>query len=270
MKTLSFPPRSPAPRTECGFTLLEVTLAIVITVGMLVVVLFFYRQTAQLRQSLLEDTERIAAARLVLNRLTMELRTARRHEALLVSLTGTSNMIEFIRTSLPSPASWAQDDLGRALQPESDLKLVRYELAGAGDPIEATGLIRSEGPVPELGFIFADEGTTGEEAANPSPRPASPVAELLTDQLRYLRFRYWDGANWQDNWDGLNLPMGVEVSLGAEPLPSQESVSENEASLEYPFELFRRIIFVPGGSPVENTNAFLEMLRQETTVEELP
>ena len=50
---------------RAGFTLLEVALATFITVGLLLVVLFFYRQAERLRQDLLVESEQIAAARAV-------------------------------------------------------------------------------------------------------------------------------------------------------------------------------------------------------------
>ena len=63
--------------------------------------------------------------------------------------------------------------------------------------------------------------------------------EIERLQIQFLRFRYWDGSTWSETWSAPDLPIGVEVSLGGEPLPP-ESTAE-----EYPFELYRRVIYLP-------------------------
>jgi type II secretory pathway pseudopilin PulG len=59
-----------------AFTLVEVILAISIAIGILVVALFFHSQASHLRAQLLDESDRIAAIRLVMERLTAELRSA--------------------------------------------------------------------------------------------------------------------------------------------------------------------------------------------------
>jgi len=281
---ITFPDQNPAhPGPRWAFTLLEVALAIVITVGMLLVVMFFYRQAAQLRRDLLVESERIAALRLVFTQLTVELRSARPHDSLLIGLTGSSNSIQFLTTRAPSRAAWSRDKLGRVAQPQSDLREVSYELTWAGNPEEATGLMRSEAPVTEW-FPFLDQVTNQNQDSDsePSSDPASKgpsdidtdpspdtaaesnadlekdleqipseaqsdtgiISELLTEHLRFLKFRYWDGAAWQDLWNDLDLPVAVEVSLGGLPMPRAETLEEMDE--EYPYELFRRVIYLTG------------------------
>src|SRR5439155_8813829 len=59
-----------------GFTLVEVILAIGIAIGILMVALYLHSQATNLRAQLLRESERIAAMRLVMERLTSELRNA--------------------------------------------------------------------------------------------------------------------------------------------------------------------------------------------------
>jgi len=221
-----------------GFTLLEVALATFITVGMLLVVLFFYRQSEQLRQELLSGTEQITAARMIMNRISAELRSLNIHEPLHFGLLGGSNRIEFVMATPPSPLNWKQDDLGRVLLPRSDLRVVSYELAGPGDPAEATGLARSETAVPEFAPIGVEDAIL-EQAAAVIDR------ELVTEEIRHLQFRFWDGTAWIDTWTGLHLPLGVEIILGGPPMPPPDAAMDVVAdSLEptYPFEYFRRVV----------------------------
>jgi len=66
---------------------------------------------------------------------------------------------------------------------------------------------------------------------------------LIAPQFKFVSFGYWDNeaGEWLPSWEGGDLPLAVEVLLGAEPLP------EDLEPQEYPFETFRRVVYVPGG-----------------------
>jgi len=65
--------------------------------------------------------------------------------------------------------------------------------------------------------------------------------EPLSDEIRYVHFRYWDGTKWLESWDGIKLPLGVEISLGFEP-PSVDEQGVLEG------EVFRRVVYLPGAN----------------------
>jgi len=232
-------PASPrrSVHARSAFTLLEVALATFITVGLLLAVLFFFRQAERLRQELLDETEQITAARMIMDRISTDLRSLHIHDPLHVGLMGDTNHLEFVMATPPSRINWQQDDLGRVLRPRSDLRLVRYELAGPGDPSEATGLARSETAVPEFAPIGTDEEAL-EKAA------AEVERELLTEQVRHLQFRFWNGTEWTGSWTSLKPPLGVEITLGGPPLPppSLEPLELAQGENAYPFEPFRRVV----------------------------
>src|SRR5688572_29016155 len=138
------------PGARAAFTLVEVLLAVGIVAGLLVVVLFFYQQAAQLRTELLLDAERSSSARLLMERLTAELRTARKHTFYEVPLVGDSTYMQFIAVDLPSQSAWTGDRLGRVSHPESDLKLVSYGAEVSLEDTNIVGLARSEEPLIEL------------------------------------------------------------------------------------------------------------------------
>jgi hypothetical protein len=75
---------------------------------------------------------------------------------------------------------------------------------------------------------------------------------LAIGQAQFVRFRYWDGSTWLDGWDTPDLPVGIEVSLGLEPLPAEMT------SDEYPFELYRRVIYLPNHGPARTAAATTE------------
>lgn len=230
-------------RAQGAFTLIEVLLATVIIAGLLAVVLFFYQQAAQLRTELLIETERISAARLLMDRITSELRQARRHSYFATPLVGDSTAIQFITTALPPTTPWSGETYGRATRPATDLKLVSYGTSIGEDATNALGITRSEEPLVEFRTVAGTEvysSTFMTEETN-------ATALLLSDQLRALRFRYFDGVAWQDSWNDTRLPGAVEVTLASEVLPEVDELAELLGEAEAPSgEVFRRVIFLPG------------------------
>jgi len=229
-----------------AFTLLEVVLAITIAIAILVVALAFHQQATTLRGRLLDESERLAAVRQVMDRLSADLRVAPVHD--LTGFTGDSNSLHFVTTGLPLLPGAA----------ESDLKRVSYRatFSGEGTNFAVSGLLRAEEPAVDL------LASPLAPAAPPAPEPVGDVAEELaagitnqttsvtnlaaeplTDTIRFLSFRFWDGTAWQDAWSGAAPPPGVEVSLGFEPLPPDLTPDL------YPGEIFRRVIFLPAGQP---------------------
>lgn len=223
-------------RRSKAFTLIEVLLAVTILTGLLSIVLFFYQRAAELRTELLGQTERITAARLLMDRITGELRSAKRHSYYAVPMVGDESSIQFITTALPVMTSWTGERFGRVTRPESDLKLITYAVAGSTDTnsTNAAGLTRREEPLVDFRTVNA---AVSVESTNAVPPPS-----LLTDQLRLLRFRYWDGAKWQLFWAENRLPAAVEVTLGA------ENVAADSESEELGENVFRRVIFLPGSA----------------------
>lgn len=217
---------SSSPRVG-GFTLLEVILAIVIALGILLVLLYFYEQATTVRTQAIQQTEEIAAARLFMDRFTGELRTAQPQ-----GFNGTSNTIQFVKADVPSFASWNGGALGRSSSPVTDLKLVRYELE-ALDGTNIDGLLRTEEPLVlkrQLGSEDDATGTNAVQAANPLP---------LIAEIRFLQLRYWAGTNWQDNWNSRDLPEAVEINVGPQALTNETDLAEVSA------DLFHRVIYLP-------------------------
>lgn len=246
-------------RARRGFTLVEVILAISIAIGILVVALHFYGQAVDLRSRLLEESDRISSVRLFLDRLTTDLRAAYAQPQ--VGFTGDSASLRFVVTGVPHRANWNGPGRSRYGQGgiETDLTVVQY---GATHTLEGTnsivtGLTRTEhaflempaatsaSPTNQFGSAQVPSGRNAAgsiHAAGPaaessaSPDPRVPVF----DAVRFLMFSFWDGTGWSDRWDGSTLPAGVEVTVGGEPLP------DGVDPLDYPYEIFRRVVYLPG------------------------
>lgn len=238
-----------------AFTLVEVILAILIMVAILSVVLYFYQYIADLRKRALDESEQVSVVRLFMEQITTELRLARTSENPYAPFEGGPDFISFLTTSLPganrTPGALTNTPAGNTL------RLIYYGLTVGTNSESATGLDRSEEPfgrppapvstngIPgKAGEVPAEKKsvslTFDEQAdSNPAQVPLAAPPAGLTDQIRFLRFRYWDGAAWQDSWSSTDLPMGVEVTVGKEPL------SKEEAPDDYPFEIFQRVIHLP-------------------------
>ena len=225
-----------------GFTLIEVLLATVIITGLLVVVLFFYQQSAQLRTDLLVEAERISVARLLMDRITAELRQARRHNYFATPMVGDATSLQFITTALPPTTAWTGESYGRASRPVTDLKFVTYSTSAGEDATNVIGITRSEEPLVEFTTVASTEVFSSTFAVEETNSPAM----LLTEQLRVLRFRYFDGAAWQDSWSDTRLPGAVEVTLASDVLPEVDELAEFFGDTEAVGEVFRRVIFLPG------------------------
>lgn len=246
-------------RHRSAFTLVEVILAILIISGIMTVLLYFYQSTAQVRQSALDEAQYLSESRMFLDQVSGELRTARLAPDQFVGFEGTSNSLSFICTSIPQMARWIlSTNESVVLPPSTDLKRVSYSLLGGTNLQAVRGLDRTEELLLGSAFTASTNATeffdpnenTNELADADSLMSLTNRVALtrppLTERIQYLRFRYWDGKAWRDSWNGMELPAGVEISLGHEPMPAAEG------SEEYPFDLMRRVVFLPNSTHPDN------------------
>jgi prepilin-type N-terminal cleavage/methylation domain-containing protein len=249
--------RHPLSRGQRGFTLLEVVLALSLALGLLAVALYFHQQITRLRSHILDDSARLAAVRLGMDRLALELRTA---AALPDSFRGTASSLEFVRSAPVAPRTRTST----AATPRaavSPYRRVRYQLSGTNDPATASvsSVERSEEPWQASASITSP---TSAALPEPEPEPESGFSTLqdvalqsistvpestargtVLPELRHLAFRYWDGSSWLETWTDSGLPRGVEVSLATDAPPA------NASGTVSPIELFRRIIALPTSHP---------------------
>ena len=209
----------------------------------------------------MRETEFVSVGRLFMEQITGELRTARSVEDQFSSLEGSSNSISFICTSMPQISKWitSSNELV-VLAPSTDLKRVRYSLiGGAGTNLfAAKGVDRSEellltsSASVDTNIIestslestnFFANASTNDLGINRIRFANAP----LTDQIRLLQFRYWTGQSWTDSWGGIELPVGVEVTIGHDPVRQQADESQ-----AYAEEVFRRVIYLPNSTHPAN------------------
>lgn len=254
------PPFRALPRAS-GFTLIEVLLAIAIATGLLLVAILFYRQTADLRSQILGQADRYAQIRLVLDRVSSDLRTARAHAGDPAAFSGNGTAIRFERAAWTGPAA---DGTASFIAGASDLTQITISAIQSldGTNLTVNGLDRIEEPLAlrkgrgtpsetglpsvaiqsgasRLGSV-SSASAIEKDSRTAHLRPAEP----LSDAIRFVRFRYWDGVGWMDGWTNFSPPPGVEMTL------SCEAPVEGTNAGEYSSEMFRRVVFLPGGEVV--------------------
>jgi type II secretory pathway pseudopilin PulG len=214
-----------------AFTLVEVILAITIAAGLLVIAISYYQRAADLRNQLLEESERLATMRLLMDRISLDLRTAFAEPR--QGFSGSADSMKFAHLGSPTPGNLA----------EGAMKLVTYSVVTNSEGTNSTivGFNRVEAPLVEMRAA----ATTNREplsfngGMDPLAIATNNMVDPLTRVIHLVQFRYFDGNEWLDSWNGVDLPMGVEVTLGAEPPSPDEQ--------EYSGEVFKRIIYVPAG-----------------------
>lgn len=225
-----------------AFTLIEILLALSITAILLGVAMVFYRQVADLRGQVLLESERLAAMRLVFDRVASDLRSALPGAAGGGGFEGDSTSMTFSRSRLELGGAvgavrvafgpiWAADGTNLAVQ-----GIARLENASIPKPTLPTA--------PPSTDLATAPPIAPPETNSPAESVTNAPVEPLTDQIRYLRLRYWSGAQWVDRWTNGTTPAGVEVTLGWDPI---EPGVEPE---DYTGEAFRRVIALPAGSRV--------------------
>ncbi len=210
-----------------AFTLVEVVLAVTLAIGLAGGVLAFYRHISDVRTRVRAQGQDLAAERLVMDRITAEVRAAMGFP---IRLQGAPHSVTFISATLPGAAAWAvRKSTEEPIPPEHDLQLVGYRLGKAED---------EDGNV----FITGLERTCQKIVAAPEVEEGDEISvALLTGRIKFLYLRYWQGSTWVETWTESALPLAVEINIGFEPL------AEDTEPAEYEHEVFRRVVHVPGG-----------------------
>ena len=222
-------PAGVAIRPPSGMTLLEVVLAVTLTVGVVCSATAFYRCALDVRSGLEAEMRVVEARRLIMDRITNELRYALVYKFLGLGVEGSAQQVRFVSATLPGPAAWAVRKPTEApIRPEHDLRLIGYRLRTYEDEqigsLIVGGLERNCQKL--LAVEVIEEGRTVEST-------------LLTEHIKFIAFRYWQGGRWLESFSG-DLPLAVEITMGTEPLPAETAVAD------YPYATFRRVVYLPG------------------------
>lgn len=213
-----------------GLTLLEVLLAMGLIVLVSATMFLFYDQTLRTRRHVQKVVSAGYLARTIAHQIAEEVRAA---NGFLVGagpgISGTDRLITLQAVTMPDKklfrALSIKDDPPPA---ESDIRQVQYYLAYDDEEthIYADG---TEADAP-LGLVRREIKTLHQTALFEN-RSNSVDLDLISPELKYVRFRYFDGVEWVDKWDignepegglGNSLPQAVEITVGYAELPPPE------------------------------------------------
>ncbi len=235
-------------RRRRGLTLLEVVLAMSLLVVLSTMTYWFYSSSLETRERGMKAAQRQRLVRVILDRIAAEIRQA---SAIGIGqragIRGEAERIWLTTMRVPSK-ELSKERRSREEPPpgEYDLAKVAYHIVRHPDIQDEDGydkplgLARVEITVPrpdsaETGEAFEGESgqtTDGEESSWDAFEEALLTddesggieavedinwQELYSTDVRYLRFCYFDGNTWWDEWDvpGENaLPQMVMVTLG--------------------------------------------------------
>jgi hypothetical protein len=213
-------------RTGRGLTLIEVVLSVALIILLTGTLFAFYESSLKMRDSGTRRLRYGALAQSIAYRIAEEIRSANGFiPGLGPGISGYRHEITLQTVTLTGPEQFLPRSIkDRPLPAESDVREVRYYLAV--DPETSETYLRPDGSEEvgpaTLGIVRREVKTLRQ--SSPLGRQYLDVdLDLITSELRYLRFRYFDGVEWVDEWQlagsafGNSLPQAVEVTVGYRP-----------------------------------------------------
>lgn len=233
-----------------GLTLLELLLALGLIVLVSAMMFSFYDVIMRSREHGQKAVSAGYLARSVAHQIAEEVRGANGFvTAFGPGISGYERRITVQTASIPDKSLFRRFEIQDLLPPaECDVRQVQYYLAydeeethTYPDGTEAAapiGLVRRE-----MKTLFqTPDVLTSNATSDPNLEGRNPFApkvdlDLLAPELKYLRFRYFDGVEWVDDWAianepeggmGNSLPQAIEITVGYIELPPPEEEEEQE------------------------------------------
>ena len=233
------------PAQARAFTLVEVVLAISLTLGLVGAALSFNHYVQAVKRDVVADVDATMGQQRAMELMTCELRCA--FVGLLetdpTSFWGSGQEVDFLSTTLPGAAAWlAPEQHSAQMPPQSDVQRVTYRIR-YGQTDDGAAVVEG------LERVSLSVTPAAGDAESPSPAQI----DLVAPSVRFVRFRYHVGDTssgefsgvtdngWVDDWLG-GPPLAVEITMGRNPLADGQDVYEYLAGNE----TFRRVVYLPG------------------------
>ncbi len=213
-----------------GITLLEMLLAVSLILLTMATLFLFYVISLGATDRAAKFTVQSQQARVVLQQLAQEIRQATPGANDKGSgITGMMHSLTILTSGLPDPAlmyTYGLDE--KPPVPSCDLRQVDYYLAVDPDSPD------EEGNPGVLGLVRREQKQLTEDVVELDSSLVLQEVRMMAPEVQYLRFRYFDGATWQDVWTGEagtnGLPQAIKIEIGFAPdtdmLSGQESTFE--------------------------------------------
>jgi hypothetical protein len=232
--------RVPTGCIRRGITLVELLLALGLITLVSGMMFAFYNASLRSREfgtRLMTDAQ---LARVIAMKIAEECRAANGFVSDIgAGISGDERFISIQTVTLPDRELFFRRSIKDEVPPaECDIRSVQYYLAydyeeGSEDYEYADGT-QSFAP---LGLVRREVKTLHQAVLDETSSVAVDL-DLLAPEIKYIRFRYFDGVDWIDKWDigedvegglGNSLPQAVEITVGYSELPPKE---EEEIDLE--------------------------------------
>ncbi len=238
-------------------TLLEILLAMSLLVTLTSMTYWFYSSSMETNQRGTMEADKLRLVRVVLDRIATEIRQASSTTAEdRMGILGQKESIAISTLRVPTK-ELSKKRSSREVPPsaEFDLVAVQYKIARHPDILnedgyeEPLGLARVEVLIPRAENPGFSRSNQPDPSAEGSTEGAAPPADVILDELfsedgtdegdvslgpdinweelyapeiRFIRFCYYDGYKWWDDWQvtGENpLPQLVQITIGFEGHP---------------------------------------------------
>lgn len=216
------------PARRRAVTLIELVLALGLVTLIATVMFMFYDLSLKTRDT---GTRRIMdsnLARAIAMRIADEIRSANGFLGTTPGVSGKERLITLQTVALPDKMLFHRRAIQDTPPPaESDIRQVQYYLAYDYDQAH-TYPDGTAGPAP-LGLVRREIKTLN-QAILREDQQESVDLDLFAPEMKYLRFRYFDGVEWIDKWDvgdqgggmGNSLPQAIEITVGYDELPPED------------------------------------------------
>jgi len=213
-----------------GVTLVELLLALGLITMVSAMMFLFYDTTLQSREHGTRVMLESHLARAIAEKIAEEVRSANGFvKDIGPGISGDDRLISIQTVAIPDRELMLRRSIrDTPLPAQSDIRQVQYYLA-YDDEETHTYADGTEGSVP-LGLVRREIKTLYQTATFESDTDAVDL-DLLAPEMKYIRFRYFDGVDFVDKWDiaddvegtmGNSLPQAVEITVGYKELPPKE------------------------------------------------
>jgi hypothetical protein len=219
-----------AARFRPGLTMLEMLLAIGLIAMLAVMMFMFYDSVTRTREIGVHAVTNLSLARSIAVKIAEEIRAANGFvKGIGPGVSGDDRMITLQTVVLPDKEMYLRRSIKDGLLPaECDIRQVQYYLA-YDEELEFQYPDGKTAAAP-MGLVRREIKTLFQQAIREDQAKAVEL-DLVSSEMKYLRFRYFDGVDWVDKWDigtdmegglGNSLPQAVEVTVGYKAIPPKE------------------------------------------------
>ncbi len=219
-------------------TLIELLLALGLVVLVSSMMFLFFNQTLRTREHGRRMMTDGRLARVIAHKIADEIRSAGGTlPGIGPGIDGKERVITLHTTALPEKDVFQLRGIKDApTQSQSDVRMVQYYLGYDADVShEYPDGTQASAP---MGLVRSEVKTLFQTSPNENNEQSMSI-DLLATEIKYLRFRYFDGAEWLDRWKlgaspfgafANTLPQAVEVTVGYDEVAPEE---EDEEALDF-------------------------------------